>query len=191
MRELEELDKEEREGVRSGRSLRQIPAVTGRFLALLASSAPPGVIVEAGTSAGYSALWLSLAARATNRKVVTFEAMQDKAKLARETFDRSGTNDVIEFVHGDARSLVSNCDPIAFCFVDVEKDMYGEVYDAVVPKLVPGGWLVADNAVSHEDVLARFITRVMADRRVDAVVDPIGRGLLLCRKTAAPRSGAA
>jgi predicted O-methyltransferase YrrM len=38
--------------------LRQIPAKTGRFLAILAANAPPGHLVEIGTSAGYSTLWL-------------------------------------------------------------------------------------------------------------------------------------
>jgi hypothetical protein len=40
--------------------LRQIPPETGRFLALLAASAPKGAYIEVGTSAGYSTLWLAL-----------------------------------------------------------------------------------------------------------------------------------
>ena len=55
--------------------LRQIPPETGRFLALLAASAPDGAWIEIGTSAGYSALWLVLACRATGRILTTFEVL--------------------------------------------------------------------------------------------------------------------
>ena len=47
------------DGTPHAKRLRQIPPETGRFLAILAASAPAGNLVEVGTSAGYSALWLS------------------------------------------------------------------------------------------------------------------------------------
>lgn len=56
------------------------------------------------------------------------------------------------------------------------------MYDLVVPRLVPGGLLVADNTTSHAAALQPFIDRALADPRVDALVVPIGKGLLLCRK---------
>jgi len=62
MRELEEMDAADRcDGTARLKRLRQIPPDTGRFIALLAALAPPGRYIEIGTSAGYSALWLSLA----------------------------------------------------------------------------------------------------------------------------------
>lgn len=66
--------------------LRQIPPETGRFLAVMAATAPDGPVDEVGTSAGYSTSWLTLAVRATRRRVTTFELLPTKAARARETF---------------------------------------------------------------------------------------------------------
>jgi predicted O-methyltransferase YrrM len=71
---------------------------------------------------------------------------------------------------------------VGFCFLDAEKEVYGECYDLVVPKLVPGGLLVADNAISHYEDLKPMLDRALTDSRVDAIVVPIGKGELVCRK---------
>ena len=57
MRHLEEVDARDRtDGTPRQERLRQLPPETGRFIALLAAMAPPGQVVEIGTSAGYSTL---------------------------------------------------------------------------------------------------------------------------------------
>ncbi len=64
MRVLEEIDKMDRiNGTGRLKRLRQIPPETGEFLALLASGCPNGSFIEIGTSAGYSTMWISLAAK--------------------------------------------------------------------------------------------------------------------------------
>ncbi|MDD5466368.1 MAG: hypothetical protein PHS96_01040 [Anaerolineales bacterium] len=113
MHHLESIDAQDRQdGTPQARRLRQIPPETGRFLALMAAAAPQGKVVEVGTSAGYSTLWLALACRQTGRKIVTYEFSPSKAELARET----------------------------------------------------------------------FLQRALSDERVDALVVPIGKGELVCRK---------
>lgn len=106
MRELERRDAEDRsDGTPRLERLRQIPQETGRFLALWAASAPDGPCVEIGTSAGYSALWLALACRATGRTLTTFEVLPQKAALARETFSRAGVEDVVRLIEGTSSSI--------------------------------------------------------------------------------------
>ncbi len=74
MKFLEELDAKDRlDGTPRLQRLRQIPPETGKFLALLAAGSPEGSMFEIGTSAGYSTLWLSLAAQTLGRKITTFE----------------------------------------------------------------------------------------------------------------------
>jgi len=103
MRVLEEIDARDRlDGTERMQRLRQIPSVTGKFIALLAACVPEGEWIEIGTSAGYSTLWLALAARQIQRRVRTFEVLEEKATLARATFTKAGVTDVVEFVHGDA-----------------------------------------------------------------------------------------
>lgn len=180
---LEERDARERkDGTPPLKRLRQVPPQTGMLLALLAASAPPGLVVEVGTSGGYSSLWLAEACRQRGGKLHTFELLPEKAELARETFAKAKIEDLVDFVHGDARSKLKEYEEIAFCFLDAEKEMYEEFYKLVVPRLLPGGILVADNVISHKDELQAFVDKARKDKAVDAVVLPVGLGLLVCTK---------
>ena len=183
MQHLEQLDARDRgDGTPHLQRVRQIPPETGRFLALLCACTPEGACIEIGTSAGYSALWLALACRQLGRKLTTFEILPEKVELAKETFRLAGVEDVVELIAGDAREHLPGRGDISFCFLDAEKKTYPEFYEMIVPKMVPGGLLAADNAVSHEETLRPVINRALSDERVDAVVVPIGRGELVCRK---------
>jgi len=170
------------DGTSRPQRLRQIPPVTGRFLAVLAAAAPPGQLLEIGTSAGYSSLWLSLACRQRGDRLVTFEVAEGKAALAQETFRAARVEDVVTLVHGDARLHLAAYPRVAFCFLDCEKELYPEMYDRVVPNLVPGGIFAADNAISHQEYLQPFIDNALVDERLDALVVPVGKGVLVCRK---------
>lgn len=184
MEYLEAIDARNRvDGTPRLSRLRQIPPETGRFLAILAAAAPPGRIVEVGTSAGYSTLWLALAAAETGRRVTTFEVLPGKLALARETFRAARIEELVELVDGDARDHLAAIEDVSFSFLDAEKEVYDACYDLIVPNLVEGGMLVADNVISHSAELGPLVKRATDDPRVDAVVVPIGNGELLCRRT--------
>lgn len=183
MHYLEQIDAQDRgDGTPHLQRLRQIPPETGKFLALLAAAAPEGAFVEIGTSAGYSTLWLSLVCEMLARTITTFEVLPDKVQRARATFRAAQVEDLVTLVEGDARQFLAQVQDIAFCFLDAEKEVYGECYEAVVPRLVKGGLLVADNAISHQAEMQPMLDRALADARVDALIVPIGKGELLCRK---------
>jgi predicted O-methyltransferase YrrM len=189
MRYLEERDAQDRrEGAPTEQRLRQVPAETGKLLALLAASAPQGHFLEVGTSGGYSGLWIALACRERgahgwrNARLTTFEMLEHKAQLAEETFQLSGLESYVQVVRGDARQHLAAYEQVAFCFLDCEKEYFLPCYEAVVPNLVPGGWLLADNAVSHAAELDTFLRTVQEDARLDSLVVPIGKGVLICRR---------
>lgn len=183
MRELEQIDARDRQdGTPRLERLRQVPPETGKFIALLAASAPAGDLVEIGASAGYSTLWLALACQAAGRTVTSYEVLAEKAALARETFRRAGVEEWVRLVEGDARQHLALHERIGFCFLDAEKEIYAECYEAVIPRLAPGGWLVADNAINHRAVLQPMLERALADWQVDALIVSIGSGVLVCRK---------
>jgi caffeoyl-CoA O-methyltransferase len=183
MQELEETDARERaDNTLRQLRLRQIPPETGKFLALLAANTPEGAMIEIGTSGGYSTLWLSLACEQLDRTLTTFEVSQKKVDIARETIEAAGVEEIVNLVKGDARESLDWFSNIAFCFLDAEKEVYAECYEQVIPNLVRGGLLVADNASSHQVTLQPVIDKALADERIDAMVIPIGKGLLVCRK---------
>jgi caffeoyl-CoA O-methyltransferase len=180
---LENLDKQHRKESAPARvRLRQVPRETGKLLAILASLAPDGAYLEIGTSGGYSALWLSLACRLKGAELHTYEVLENKVELAQETFRLAGVENIVHLIHDDARKHLFKYKEIAFCFLDAEKEMYGECYDGLVPNMVTGGILVADNVISHKEILEEMVERALADARLDALVIPIGSGELVCVK---------
>lgn len=183
MKYLEDLNaKHRRDGTPHLQRLRQIPPETGRFIALLAASAPEGTYLEIGTSAGYSTLWLAIACKEVGRKITTFEVLEEKAILAKETFRLAGVENIVELLTGDARDYLQNYRNVSFCFLDPEKEAYWDCYEKLIPNMVRGGLLVADNAISHKEVLKPMLERALNDERVDSLVVPIGSGELVCRK---------
>jgi caffeoyl-CoA O-methyltransferase len=183
MHELEVRDERDRDdGTPHLERLRQITPDTGRFIALWSAAAPAGAVIEIGTSAGYSALWLAQACRISGRSLTTFEILPEKALLARATFARAHATDVVRLVEGDVLDHVDEIEDVGFCFLDAEKDVYESCYEFIVPKMVPGAILIADNATSHRDDLQSMLDRVLADDRVDAMIATVGKGELVCRR---------
>jgi len=183
MRYLESINEKDRlDGTPSRLRLCQITPETGKFIALLAASAPDGKILEIGTSGGYSTLWLSLACKERERKIITFEVLEDKVRLAKKTFELAGIEEMVDLINGDARDYLKNYKDISFCFLDAGKEIYGDCYEAIIPNMISGGILIADNVISHRETLKPMIDRVLSDKRVDALIIPIGKGELFCRK---------
>lgn len=170
------------QGVERNRLLRQVPPETGKLLAILLAGAPAGVAYEIGSGAGYSGLWLALACRTTGRTLHTFELDPSKAELARQSYLAADVLDVVTFVEGDGLDGLNSAETLAFCFIDAERGMARAAYELALPKLPQGGLICVDNAISHAMEFQDFLDDAVMDPRVDAVIVPIGSGLLICRK---------
>ena len=168
---------------RDQRSLRSVDTrCRARCLSLLAMSAPPGAFLELGSSGGYSSLWLSLAARAKGVTLTTVDLDEKKVALARKNIAQAGADGSVQVFHGDAFDYASQSEPLAFCFSDIEPpENNAKIYELVVPRLVPGGWLVVDNVTSPR-IQTELLNRAENDPRVDAVLLPFPKGDLICRK---------
>ena len=127
-------------------------------------------------------MWIALACRERGNKIKTYEILEEKMVIAKETFRQSKLDKYIELIEGDARDYLKEEKDISFCFLDAEKEVYEDCYDLIIPNLVKGGLLVADNAINHYETLKPLIAKALLDERVDALVVPIGKGELLCRK---------
>jgi predicted O-methyltransferase YrrM len=167
---------------RDQRSLRSVDTDVARVLTLLALSAPPGAFLELGSSGGYSSIWLSLAAKARGVKLTTVDLDESKVALARANIAKAGADSSVDVHHGNAFDFANQAEPLAFCFSDIEPpENNAKIYELVVPRLVPGGWLVVDNVTSPRMQTA-LIDRAYSDARVDAVLLPFPKGDLICRK---------
>ncbi len=181
---LEEIDARDRQdGSPKLQRLRQVPPETGKFIAILAASCPAeGDFIEIGTSAGYSTLWLSLAAREKGIKIKTFEILQEKINLAKETFMLSGVGKYVDLVEGDFLSRALDIEKISFCFLDAEKELYKDCFQFIAPRLVTNGLLAADNAISHFEFIEPMMAIAEQDPRFDCMTVPVGKGVFICRR---------
>src|SRR5439155_26708067 len=176
MRELEE------QTARDQSALRSVSEDVGRCLALLAMSAPQGAFLELGSSGGYSSLWLSLAARAKGGTLTTVDLDEKKVALARTNIAQAGAGGSVQVFHADAFDYAGRSEPLAFCFSDIEPpENNAKIYELIVPRLVPGGWLVVDNVTSPR-YQKELLERAHSDPRVDCVLLPFPKGDLICRK---------
>jgi len=169
-------DNDARETERARRMLNITPE-TGRLLWILVRSARATRILEVGTSNGYSTIWLADAARATGGRVTTLELNPAKVKLARENLARAGLADRVEVLEGRAVDALGTLPgPLDFVFLDADRGNYLTYLELVVPRLVPGGLLVADNVSSHAQELHDYLARVKSHPALFSVTVPVGKG---------------
>ena len=169
-------DNDARETKRPKRMLNITPD-TGRLLWILVQTSRARHILEVGTSNAYSTIWLADAARATDGRVTTLEADAGKIALARENLRRAGCADRVDVVPGRAaetlRTLAGRFD---FVFLDADRPSYLTYLEVVVPKVVRGGLIVADNVTSHAEELEAYLARVKSHPALFSVTVPVGKG---------------
>lgn len=166
----------------------------GRFLAMLSHMVQPRRILEIGTFTGYSALCLA-EGLAPDGLLHTIECRPDDAVQARTFFDRSTLGPRIHSHIGDALEVIPTLEAEwDLVFLDADKVNYIRYHELVLPRLRPGGWMVADNVLFHGQVLADAIAgknaravdaynrHVREDRRVEQVMLTVRDGLLIIRK---------
>jgi len=137
---LEDMNRNERGGNMN------VPIEDGRLLRLLAESIGAKQVVEIGTSNGYSGIWQALALKATGGKLTTFEIDEGRAAMARQNFQRAGVDDIVTLVLGDAHEKVADVvGPVDMVFIDADKEGYVDYLNKLLPKVRPGGLIVAHN----------------------------------------------
>jgi caffeoyl-CoA O-methyltransferase len=132
-------------------------------------------------------------------RITTCELSPVHAEAARAHIARSPYADRIEVLEGPALATVGTLDgPFDFVFIDADKTNYPAYYEAVLPKLAPGGLIAADNTLwsgrvvddadQSDDTraLRAFNDAVVADPRVVCVQTTIRDGVTLIRPKPAP-----
>jgi predicted O-methyltransferase YrrM len=152
--------------------------------------------LEVGTFTGYSALAVARGMGPDGR-LLCCDVSEEWTAIAREYWERAGVSDRIELRIGPAidtlRGLPAG-EQFDLAFVDADKTGYASYYEEIVPRLRPGGLLLADNtlqdgrvldsAINDEAAVAirTFNDRVVADPRVRVVLLPIGDGVTFIQK---------
>jgi len=189
---LRELEKYTQRHCADARML--IGPFEGALLAMLVCLTDARHILEIGAFTGYSALCMA-ETLPEDGAILSCDINPETSALARSFFDRSPHGRKIEIRLGPALETLTAL-PIAatfdFVFIDADKENYVNYYEAVLPRLRPGGLIVADNVLWSGRVLApkskddravvAFNKHVRRDPRVECVMLPVRDGVSLIRK---------
>jgi len=114
-------------------------------------------VLEFGTLAGYSTVWLARAV-GEGGQVTTLELEEHNADIARANFERADVADRIEVIVGpaadSARRLIKDAvAPYDFVFIDADKPSNPEYLRAALELTHPGSVIIIDNVVRNGAVV--------------------------------------
>jgi predicted O-methyltransferase YrrM len=157
---------------------RAVSPTTGQFLFALVAPQNACEVLEIGGSRGYSTIWLAAGARILGGRVVSLEHDPAKCEAWRRNLDEAGLGEWEDLVEGDAKENLSAIEDVFdVVFVDAEKEDYERYFELGRSKLEPGGLVVADNVLSHEETLGAYSRARQADPGLESVTVPLDRGL--------------
>jgi len=164
------------------RGMMNVPAVDGRLLRLLAETTDAKHVVEIGTSNGYSGIWQCLALKATGGKLTTFEIDPRRAALARQNFKKAGVDDMVTLIEGDAHEKVLDLNgPIDIVFLDADKEGYIDYLNKLLPKVRPGGLVVAHN-INARQADPRYVEAITGNADLETIFYQQGGGVSVTMK---------
>ena len=129
----------------------------GKFLQIMAFSCNAKRILEVGTLAGYSTIWMARALPADG-KLFTIEFEPHHAEAAKKNINRAGLESKVEIITGKALEILekmieSNAEPFDMIFIDADKPPYTEYFQQALKLSHPGTIIIADNVIRNGDIL--------------------------------------
>src|SRR5688572_3638577 len=134
-----------------------VSANQGKFLHVLAKTCRAKKILEIGTLAAYSTIWMARALP-QDGKLITLEFDPNHARVAKQNIERAGLSKLVDVRIGKAIELLpklqaNNEGPFDMIFIDADKTPYTEYFQWSLELAHPGTLIVADNVIREGNVL--------------------------------------
>jgi len=156
----------------------------GKLLHILAQIQGASRILELGTLAGYSTIWLARALPADG-KLITLEANLKHAEVANENIDRAGLSNIVEIRVGAALDSLPQLanegqPPFDLVFIDADKVNIPEYFQWALKLTRRGSVIIVDNVIRKGAIIdadstdeniqgvRKFNTLLAAEPRVKA-----------------------
>ncbi|MCI6664795.1 MAG: O-methyltransferase [Lachnospiraceae bacterium] len=147
-----------------------------RFLKLMLELKKPKNILEVGTAVGFSAILMAQYSQ-SDCHITTIEKYEKRIPVAKDNFLKSGFNDKITLIEGDAKDILNELlenengdDKFAgkydMIFMDAAKGQYINFLPNAVKLLKKGGVLITDNVLQDDTVIQSKFTVVRRDRTI-------------------------
>lgn len=167
----------------------------GKLLEMISCMIRPQRILEIGTYTGYSAICLAKGLR-DDGMLHTIEINDELRDLAIKYFSKAGLQNKIILHNGDALKIIPALEEeFELVFIDGNKQQYLEYYQLVFPKVVRGGFILADNVLWDSKVLQggkpadketrgiiAFNDYLVRDESVEQIIVPIRDGFTIIKK---------
>jgi caffeoyl-CoA O-methyltransferase len=158
----------------------------GKLLHLFAKLTKAKKILEVGTLAGYSTIWMA-EALPEDGKLISLELDPHHAEVAGKNIDRAGLSSKVEIRIGKAmdwlpRLVDEKAGPFDMIFIDADKPPYTEYFEWALKLSRPGTLIIADNVIrdgkvldrNHNDPMVkgaqRFNKALAANKKVTATI---------------------
>lgn len=168
----------------------------GATLRLLAAAVGARAVVEIGTGAGVSGVWLLRGMRPEG-VLTTVDVEPDNQRAAKTAFAEAGfAPSRYRMINGSAIEVLPRLTDGGYdlVFIDADKSAYGEYFEQAVRLLRPGGVVAVDNALWHDRVadaavrdpetmtIRELVRSVRDDYRMVPALLPVSDGLLVAAK---------
>ncbi len=167
----------------------------GRILKMFCQMIRPKKVLELGTFTGYSALCIA-EGLPENGIVYTVDNNEELEEFVANYIEQSPYKNNIRQLTGDALETIKKLDEtFDLVFIDADKREYLAYYEAIFDKVVPGGFILADNTLWDGKVIEKidpnddqtigiitFNDFVAQDTRVEKVIIPLRDGMTIVRK---------
>jgi predicted O-methyltransferase YrrM len=175
-----------------------IPVVdddVARFLKVVLHLTQAKMVLEIGTSIGYSTTSMAQVVKAYDGKIITVEYDEQVAEQARKNFERADVSHWIDLIVGDAQVIVPQLQQrFDVIFLDVDKRLYVPLLPTCVRLLKTRGILLAEDTLFPViDLDPRWhyliapieeFNRVTATHEeLESTIIPIGDGVTIAVKT--------
>jgi caffeoyl-CoA O-methyltransferase len=168
--------------------------IQGHLLTMLCRMIRPLSVLEIGTFTGYSAICMARGME-ENAILHTIERDDELESFINIYLNKAGIKNKVNLHIGDALKVLDNLDAsFDLAFIDGDKREYPAYYEAVMKKMKPGAYILADNILwngkvveplHHNDDYTRGILRfneiVKNDARTEQVILPLRDGLMMIR----------
>lgn len=164
----------------------QISPLQGKLMQILALACGARKILEIGSMAGYSGLWLARSLP-PDGKLISLEVHPAYAEMARAAFAEAGLSDRAEVRIGSALDLLPTLVPAApfdLIFIDADKVNNPRYLDWALTLSRPGSLIIADNIVRNGRTFqvpppdessagaAEYVRKILENPRLVSVVLP-------------------